>query len=74
MPSADAIGSDSQADRLRRIQVLTDTELARLEVDQLLVERVGELLGVDTGAVLLLDSSRSYLVATAALGLEASGT
>ncbi len=61
------------ADRLRRIQTLTDSGLARLEMDELLaelMERVRDLLEVDTVAVLLLDPSASYLVATATRGLE----
>ena len=70
---ADGIGPDLTADRLRRIHALTDTRLARLEVDALLEEllgRVRALLEVDTVAVLLLDPSASYLVATATRGLE----
>ena len=60
-------------DRLRRIQTLTDTELARLGVDEMLaevLERVRDLLEVDTVAVLLLDPSSTFLVATATRGLE----
>ncbi|MEU7818147.1 SpoIIE family protein phosphatase [Pseudonocardia sp. NPDC049154] len=60
-------------DRLRRIQTLTDTELARLGVDEMLtevLERVRDLLEVDTVAVLLLDPSATFLVATATRGLE----
>ena len=59
--------------RLRRIESVTDAALAHLDVQDLLVElldRVRELLRVDTAAVLLLDSSWQ-LVATAARGLEA---
>jgi serine phosphatase RsbU (regulator of sigma subunit)/anti-sigma regulatory factor (Ser/Thr protein kinase) len=70
---ADGIGSGLPADRLRRIQALTDIGLARLEVEELLEEllgRVRELLEVDTVAVLLLDPSANYLVATATRGLE----
>ena len=73
MFSADGAGPDVPANRLRRIQALTDSGLARLEVDELLAEvteRVRELLEVDTVAVLLLDPSASYLVATATRGLE----
>lgn len=60
--------------RLRRIEAVTDAALAHLDVEDLLVElldRVRELLEVDTAAVLLLDSSGQQLVATAARGLEA---
>jgi anti-sigma regulatory factor (Ser/Thr protein kinase)/putative methionine-R-sulfoxide reductase with GAF domain len=60
--------------RLRRIESVTDAALAHLDVEDLLVElldRVRELLEVDTAAVLLLDSSGQELVATAARGIEA---
>ncbi|MGH4014341.1 MAG: ATP-binding SpoIIE family protein phosphatase [Pseudonocardiaceae bacterium] len=68
MPAADD-------DRLRRIESVTDTALAHLDVEDLLVElldRVRELLQVDTATVLLLDSSSQQLVVTAARGLEAA--
>jgi putative methionine-R-sulfoxide reductase with GAF domain len=61
-------------DRLRRIESVTDVALTHLSVEDLLVElleRVQGLLEVDTAAVLLLDPSREYLVATAAKGIEA---
>jgi signal transduction protein with GAF and PtsI domain len=60
-------------ERLRRIEAVTDTALAHLGVEALLVElldRVRDLLEVDTAAVLLLDPSGQYLVATAARGIE----
>lgn len=66
-------GTHTTGDRLRRIQTLTDTELARLGVDEMLaevLERVRDLLEVDTVAVLLLDPSSTFLVATATRGLE----
>lgn len=69
--STGASGSADQ--RLRRIEALTDTTLARLDVEELLVElldRIQEILHVDTVAVLLLDPSSRFLVATAARGLE----
>lgn len=56
-----------------RIEAVTDAALAHLELDELLLEllnRVRELLVVDTAAVLLLDVSAQQLVATAASGLE----
>lgn len=65
--------AEAYGERLRRLQALTDSDLARLGVDDLLdvvLERVRDLLSVDTGAVLLLDPSGGYLVATSALGLE----
>ncbi|MFR9800958.1 SpoIIE family protein phosphatase [Pseudonocardia sp. RS010] len=70
---AEAADTGSTGDRLRRIQTLTDTELTRLGVDEMLVElleRVRDLLEVDTVAVLLLDPSATYLIATATSGLE----
>lgn len=61
------------AERLRRIEAVTDSALAHLDVEDLLdelLERVRDLLEVDTAVVLLLDESGTELVATAALGVE----
>ena len=69
----DAAGEESAEDQLRRIQALTDTALAYLDLDELLdelLERVRELLRADTAAILLLDPSGRELVATAAKGIE----
>ena len=66
-------GETAPGDRLRRLEVVTDAGLAHLDVDELLdelLERVRELLDVDTAAVLLLNPGRQYLVATAARGIE----
>jgi putative methionine-R-sulfoxide reductase with GAF domain len=75
MPASDQTRDASTADELlRRIESVTDVTLAHLSVEDLLVElleRVQGLLGVDTAAVLLLDASCEYLVATAAKGIEA---
>ena len=63
----------ADADRLRRLQLLTDAALSSLELDELLavlLERVRSLLEVDTCAVLLLDEERGELVARAAVGIE----
>ncbi|NMO91308.1 SpoIIE family protein phosphatase [Actinomycetospora sp. TBRC 11914] len=63
----------SGEDRLRRIELVTDTALAHLAVEDLLdelLERVRSLLHADTAAVLLLDPSSTHLVATAARGIE----
>src|SRR5215470_11742318 len=60
-------------ERLRRIESVTDAALARLDVEDLLAElldRVRELLDVDTSTVLLLDDSSQYLMPTAARGIE----
>jgi serine phosphatase RsbU (regulator of sigma subunit) len=59
--------------RLRRIEALTDAGLSRLGTEDLLdqlLDRVRELLHVDTAAILLLDPLAQQLVATAAKGLE----
>jgi len=61
------------AERLRRLQSLTDAALAHLELEQLLgalLERTREMLSVDTCAVLLLDEQAGELVTRAAVGLE----
>ena len=61
------------ADRLRRLQRLTDAALSSLELEELLatlLERVRAVLEVDTCAVLLLDEERAELVARAAVGIE----
>jgi putative methionine-R-sulfoxide reductase with GAF domain len=60
-------------DRLRRVESLIDPTLVHLDTPELLdelVDRVKELLQVDTVAVLLLDPTGSALVARAARGLE----
>ncbi|MGH3881902.1 MAG: ATP-binding SpoIIE family protein phosphatase, partial [Pseudonocardiaceae bacterium] len=64
---------DADDYRLHRIEAVTDAALAHLAVEDLLVElldRVRELLEVDTATVLMLDSSSQELVATAARGIE----
>ena len=61
------------AGRLRDIEALADTALSRLDEQRLLetlLERVKNVLGADTAAVLLLDRSARQLVATAASGIE----
>ena len=60
-------------ERLARLHALTDATLSRLDVDDLLTEllnRVREILGADTAAVLLLDEPSQKLVARAACGIE----
>jgi serine phosphatase RsbU (regulator of sigma subunit) len=59
--------------RLRDIQSITDAALSRLDELGLLAElldRIREIMRVDTAAVLLLDASSGQLIATAAVGLE----
>ena len=60
-------------EQLERVQRVSDTALSHLSVDDLLdelLERVREILDVDTAAVLLLDDVRNELVARAAKGIE----
>jgi sigma-B regulation protein RsbU (phosphoserine phosphatase) len=60
-------------ERLRRLEAVTDATLSRLDASDLLdelLDRVRDLLGVDTAAILLLDVHSQHLVATAAKGLE----
>jgi serine phosphatase RsbU (regulator of sigma subunit) len=64
---------ESFEERLRRLEAVTDVALSRLDVDELLpelLERVRDLLSTDTAAVLLLEESGQFLVATAAKGIE----
>ena len=61
------------AERLRRLQLVTDAALAHLDLEELLAElltRIRDALETDTAAVLLLDETRSELVARSAVGLE----
>ena len=63
----------SAEERLRDIQTITDAALSRLDEQEFLDEllrRLKSILGADTAAVLLLDSTSGTLVATAAAGLE----
>jgi signal transduction histidine kinase len=62
-----------QANRLRRLQALTDAALAHLDLEELLtslLERTREMLEADTCAVLLLDDLTQELVSRAAVGIE----
>jgi serine phosphatase RsbU (regulator of sigma subunit) len=64
--------TDSAA-RLAHVEALTDRTLARLDVDELLMEllaRIRKILDGDTAAVLLLDPQSDELVARAACGIE----
>jgi phosphoserine phosphatase RsbU/P len=59
--------------RLQRIQAITDVALSHLDDEDLLgevLERVREVLRVDTAVLLLLDDSHQRLVAAAARGIE----
>jgi signal transduction histidine kinase len=62
-----------EAERIRRLQRVTDAALAHLALDDLLAAllvRTREALEVDTAAILLLDEASNDLVARAAVGLE----
>jgi sigma-B regulation protein RsbU (phosphoserine phosphatase) len=68
----DSVGAQGD-ERLRRIEAVTDASLSRLDVDALLdglLDRVRDVMAVDTAAILLLDTHAQQLVATAAKGLE----
>jgi anti-sigma regulatory factor (Ser/Thr protein kinase) len=63
----------SAEERVRWLEAVTDVGLAHMSVDRLLdelLEKVRELMSVDTAAVLLLDPSRQFLIATVAKGIE----
>ena len=67
------LGPTPVEDRLRDIQSITDAALSRLDEHDLLtelLERIRNILQVDTAAVLLVDFSAGQLIATAAAGLE----
>jgi sigma-B regulation protein RsbU (phosphoserine phosphatase) len=67
------LGTSDSGEKLHRLQAVTDAALSHLDVEDLLdelLDRVRELLNVDTATVLLLDPSGQQLVATAARGLE----
>jgi serine phosphatase RsbU (regulator of sigma subunit) len=64
---------DSHRRILSRIRAVTDPALSNLEVDELLralLERISELLGVDTATILLMDPSGRELFTAATIGLE----
>jgi sigma-B regulation protein RsbU (phosphoserine phosphatase) len=66
------VTSPDASEQLRNVLAVTDTALARLEVEDLLSEllaRIRSVLDVDTAAVLLRDSGSDELVARAACGL-----
>jgi phosphoserine phosphatase RsbU/P len=59
---------------LRRLEAITDSTSDTLSVADLLdtlLDRIRELLAVDTAAALLLDPTGTFLLATAARGIEA---
>jgi K+-sensing histidine kinase KdpD len=61
------------AERLRRLQLVTDAALAHLDLDELLAEllmRIRDALETDTAAIFLLDRARGELVARSAVAIE----
>ncbi|MEV4534450.1 SpoIIE family protein phosphatase [Asanoa sp. NPDC049518] len=66
-------GAADSDERLRGLEAVTDAVLSHLNVDELLSElldRVFDLLQVDTAVIMLLDPHARQLVATAAKGLD----
>lgn len=73
VPKLSAMGVQNAAERLANLLAVSDVELVRLDIDDMLVkllERVRSALDADTAAVLLRDPGSDYLVARAACGLE----
>jgi serine phosphatase RsbU (regulator of sigma subunit) len=70
----DSAGARGEVTRkLENIQAITDEAFAHMNVEEFLdhlLERVRQVLGVDTAVVLLLDRLGKLLVTTAAKGLE----
>jgi phosphoserine phosphatase RsbU/P len=68
------LGIDSSAEaQLANFRAVTDSTLARLDVEDLLtelLERVRSIIAADTAAVLLLDKDSGDLIARAACGIE----
>jgi K+-sensing histidine kinase KdpD len=65
--------AEAAAERLRKVQEVTEAALGALTLDDLLdelLERVRAALEADTAAVLLLDEEAKELVARAAKGIE----
>ena len=67
------MATPGDAERLRRLQLVTDAALAHLDLDELLAElltRIRDALETDTAAIFLLDRARGELFARSAVGLE----
>ena len=70
---AAARSGDPRADRLLRLEAITETALSHLELDQLLdelLDRIRDLLYADTAVMLLVDEEGDALVPRASKGLE----
>ncbi|MDP9309872.1 MAG: ATP-binding protein [Chloroflexota bacterium] len=67
------VEAERLARQIQRLQILTDATLAHLALDELLnvlLDRLSELLAVDTVAILLLTDAGDVLTVRAAKGLE----
>ena len=67
------VAAQSDAERLRRLQLVTDAALAHLRLEDLLgalLDRTRLVLEVDTAAILLLDEEAGTLATRAAVGVE----
>jgi signal transduction histidine kinase/ActR/RegA family two-component response regulator len=67
------VAAERTAERLRRLQTVTDTALARLEIERLpgeLLERVRVAVEADTATLLGLDEAHRELVVLATVGLR----
>ena len=65
--------AEQAVERLRHLQAVTESALAHLDLDELLrtlLDRVVEMLKVDTAAILIADDEGKSLIARAAKGLE----
>ena len=66
--------AERQAQELRQLQEITDVALGRVSLDDevlpAILERVREIMGTDTAAILLLSAEGDELVARGAKGLE----
>ena len=64
--------AEEAAERVRRLQTLTDSALSHLALDDLLGEmlhRIRQLLSADSAAILLVSEDGHYLTGRAAIGL-----
>src|SRR5690348_9446368 len=67
------LGPEQDKQALEDLQLVTDPSLAYMSLERQLselLERVAEVTGADTAAILLLDPERGVLVARAARGIE----
>jgi GAF domain-containing protein/anti-sigma regulatory factor (Ser/Thr protein kinase) len=66
--------AERQAEELMQLQAITDVAVGRMSVDEevlgTMLERIRDVMGVDTAALLLLSAEGDELVARAARGLE----